>query len=145
MNIVEKLFALRAVPPFDRLHDAEAALIAEAASTRQFAPGETLCGPHKPLQRLHIVIDGEVVCEKGTGESFSVSAPALIGLRSLLFDSPSSEVIRASTTHNDATASRGTNCLVLTKGNLYTILNECPALAVGLLELCQEEASHLLL
>ena len=53
VEVLERLFVLRATPPFQRLDDSELLLIAQHARPRAYAPGRTLAitGPwgHAPL------------------------------------------------------------------------------------------------
>ena len=121
MTIAEKLFALKSTPPFDRLPDSELALIAEAARHRRYAPGETVCSPSKPLRRLHVVVQGSIEGTQGA------RAPQVFGVGAVLFDLPVTEPWRA-------VSPAGTDCLLIPRGNFFTMIHECTSLAAGFLE-----------
>ena len=60
MNVIERVFALRVTPPFDRLYDSEIAQIAKAASIREFAAGESVA----TADRQAALIDDAAVGKK---------------------------------------------------------------------------------
>lgn len=119
MTISDKIFALKAVPPFDRLRDSELALIAEASQVRRYGAGEIVCSPEKALLKLHIVVEGAV---RHTGGG---AGPSVFDLGALLFDTPIGHALEA--------APGGAACLLVNKGNFYTMINECPNLVAGFL------------
>ncbi len=120
-SLLEKLFALRAVSPFDRLAPAELALIAEIAEPRAYAPGETIHADGDRLLRLVAVVGGRVLTSDGT------SAGTLLGAASL--------VRNALAPHLVADPIAGARVLRLERGPFFTLLRECPAFTLGLLEL----------
>jgi len=121
MRITEKIFALKRTKPFDRLRDSELTLIAEIARERRYAPGETLISSEKPLQNLYVVVQGSILRSDGN------KMPNVFGIESLLFDIPVIDALE--TSHED-----GALCLLIAKGHFFTIINECPGLAIGFLE-----------
>ena len=123
MTISEKIFALKSVPPFDVLRDAEVVLIAQEAKVKRFEPGEFVSSPDKPIRRLHVVTDGEVkMADSG------VVLP-IFGVKPLLFNQNATESLRA--------GDDGATCLTIKRGNFFTIANECPSLIVGFVELAE--------
>ena len=122
MTIAERILALKTTPPFDRLRDSELALIGEVARVRRYAADEIVCAPHKPLQRLHVVVEGTV------RDSAGEAVPAVFGVGALLYELAVADTLVAAPPD-------GAVCLLINKGNLYTTLHECPALVVGLLEM----------
>ncbi|HBN08100.1 MAG TPA: Crp/Fnr family transcriptional regulator [Cyanobacteria bacterium UBA8530] len=117
MTLTEKAFALRAVPPFDRLNDSELALVAEATKFRLFAPGERIASADGVLQKLYVRISGAVF---SGNEHF----PAVFGAPSLLFGhSLERDLIACPET--------GASCLLISKGHFFTLIYECPCLMVG--------------
>src|SRR5262245_59391876 len=88
-TITEKLFALRATPPFDRLRDAELALLASVARVRHYAPGEPIGAVGEPLRRLHVVAAGRIQ-DRGGRE-----IPPVLGVSALLFHRPLEETLSA--------------------------------------------------
>ena len=121
MTRIEKILALRNTPLFERLRDMELGLIAEIAAEKKYAPGELLISRRKPLQRLYVVVQGSVRCADDR------AMPTVIGVESLLFDIPVAESLKAS-------GETGAVCLLISKAHFFTIVNECPALVIGLLE-----------
>ena len=118
-SVTERLLALKTIAPFDRLADAELALIASAARARAFAPGETLLAAGKPAPYLFVVVEGEAREEGGA------PVPPVLGADSLLFQSPLERTIRA--------GEAGAVCLLLGRAHFFTTVYECPALVIGLL------------
>jgi signal-transduction protein with cAMP-binding, CBS, and nucleotidyltransferase domain len=121
MTIAEKLFALKSTPPFDRLRDSELALIAEVARYRRYASGEIICSPSRPLRRLHLVVNGGIRSTQGA------TAPRVFGVAAVLFD-------RAVPDSWRAVAPEGADCLLIQKGNFFTMIHECTSLAAGFLD-----------
>ena len=126
MNITDKLFALRATPPFDALRDSEQILIAQVCRERSYGPGEAIFWEGQVLHRLCIVVMGRVEYEDGR------EAARLLGLPSLIAEKPAE-------TTAVAAKPRGATLLFIEKGHFFTILNECPSIAVGLLETSHDE------
>lgn len=113
MTIVEKLFALKQYPLFRILTDSELILIAELAVARSFAAGARIAGEKTVLNRLIIVGGGGVVREE-TGEAeFPV-----IGIECLAGGDPVTGALVA--------GPDGAECLMISKGHFFTIINECP-------------------
>jgi len=122
MTIIEKIFALKKLNPFNLLKDSELSIIAEVAEERRYAPGEIVISEGKILQKLYIVIDGQIL-----KENEQKSIPAVFGTESLLFDIPISDILRAS-------SSKGAVCLNITKRHFFTTIYECPELLLSFLE-----------
>ena len=120
-SLLEKLFALRSVSPFDRLAPAELALIAEIAEPRAYAPGEIVHTGGDRLLRLVAVVDGRVLTEDDT------SAGTLLGAASLVRNALAPRLV--------ADPIAGARVLRLERGPFFTLLRECPAFTLGLLEL----------
>lgn len=121
MTLVERLFAIRSMSPFDRLTDEEIALIAEAALERKYEPGRKVASSGKSMKALFITVKGSLVDSKGRRLPAVFSPSALISGRTLTAD-----VL--------ASSEEGAVCLLLNKGYFFTVLYECPALAVGFIE-----------
>ena len=121
MTLAEKVLALRGIPPFDRLGDNELLLVARAFGVRHYRAGQAVSVDDLPLERLHVVLDGALVRPGGEPTGTVVGAAALLLGRPL-------ENLSAST-------EKGATCLVLSRSNLYTTVNECPALLLGLRDL----------
>lgn len=119
MNVIERVFALRVTPPFDRLYDSEIAQIARAARVQELAAGESLASADRPLRYLVIVTKGRI--DLG-GEP----APAVFGQESLLLGTPLGV---------DAVAGPGgATCLLLLRTHFLTVFQECPWILMELME-----------
>ncbi len=118
LSIPERLFTLRRIAPFDRLRDTEVALVADVARGRVWSPGELIASPAKPVTRLHVVAKGSILDPRGN------AAPAVFGAEALLFDTPLVGEYRA--------GPQWVSCLVIGKGNFFTMINECPGFLVDL-------------
>jgi signal-transduction protein with cAMP-binding, CBS, and nucleotidyltransferase domain len=128
MTIIEKIFTLKKLHPFDQLRDSELSVIAQVAEERRYAPGEIVSSEGKILRRLYIVIDGQILKEEE-----QKSIPVVFGVESLLFDIPISDVLRAS-------SSEGAICLTIAKRHFFTIIHECPEVLLGFLETSEYSA-----
>lgn len=120
-TLVQKLFALRAVRPFDRLEANEAVLIARVARPRAYAPGAAVHPGGLPLTRLLVVTGGAL--RDGLGGAVG----PIVGVRSLLHDAASPPL----TADPDA----GAQLLEISRRHFYTLARECPAFVIGLIEL----------
>jgi signal-transduction protein with cAMP-binding, CBS, and nucleotidyltransferase domain len=120
-SLIEKLFALRQVQPFDRLPPDELALLAEVARPRSYAPGEVIHPGEAPLTRLLVVVGGRAVDAAG------VAAGPIAGLASLVANLPAPRLAA------DPTA--GVRLLDISKRHFFTLARECPEFVLGLIEL----------
>lgn len=119
MSIIDRLFALRASPPFDQLRSSELVLIAAAVKEREYAPGDLIAPAGRPLRYLFVQIRGSIVDDDG------VPLPSVFGAASLLFGTPVRTALHA--------GDEGSTCLVVSRANFHTIMNECPVLLMGLM------------
>lgn len=122
LTVIERFFKLRDVAPFDRLYDSELSLIAGAAVQRTYAPGHVIVSSGKLLKALFIVVDGCLEDSEGR------RLPQVFSPEFLLMGIPAEGDIKAS-------AEQGATCLLISKGHFFTMLYECPALALGFSEL----------
>jgi signal-transduction protein with cAMP-binding, CBS, and nucleotidyltransferase domain len=120
-SLIEKLFALRQVQPFDRLPPDELALLAEVARPRSYAPGEVIHPGEVPLTRLLVVVGGRAVDAAGVG------AGPIAGLASLVNNLPAPRLA--------ADPGAGVRLLDISKRHFFTLARECPEFVLGLIEL----------
>ena len=66
MNMIDRLFALRASQPFAELRDTELVLIASAARPKSYQPGEVIGLAGRPLRHLYVVVKGGAVFSDDT-------------------------------------------------------------------------------
>ncbi len=118
MSAVDRIFELGRISPFDQLRHAERVLIAAAATERTYAPGEVIGRPGRPLRHLYVCVDGSL-------EADGTTLPSIFGTGSLLFGRPLERPVCA--------GGAGASCILIRRAHFHTIVNECPALIVGLL------------
>jgi len=116
-EVIERLFALRATPPFHRLDGTELLLIAQHARPRAYAPGRTVIAAGTIAEALFIRIGGGV--RLGDAEALPVfdAAGLLFGL---------------ATPSDFVAGPEGLEALVIAKPHVFTIALECPEFVVGL-------------
>lgn len=116
MNPEERARRLALVPPFDRLDPDEVATLAGVATARSYGPGEVIAAAGRPVGRITVVLEGSA---KEDPEKVLGLLPALVG-------SSQTETLHAS--------AEGATCLHIRRGQLYTIVFECPEILAWLLE-----------
>lgn len=119
-EVVQRLFALRAVGPFQRLEDAELLLIARHARARTFAPGKLVIPADAVADALFVAIAGAAVAD-------GKPAPAVFDAPGLLFG--------LATRADHVAGPEGLEALVIAKPHVFTIARECPEFVVGLRDL----------
>lgn len=125
VEVVQRLFALRGVGPFQRLEDTELLLIARHARPRRFEAGKLVLPAGLVADALFVVIEGGV-------EVGGVAGPVVFDAPGLLF---------GMATGADYTAGpEGLEALVIAKPHVFTIARECPEFVVGLRDLAERAA-----
>ena len=119
-EVVQRLFALRAVGPFQRLEDTELLLIARHARPRNFEPGKVVLPAGVVAEALYVIIEGGAVVE-------GRAAPVVFDAPGLLFG--------LATAAEHAAGPEGLEALVIAKPHVFTIARECPEFVVGLRDL----------
>lgn len=114
---VERMLALAAISPFDRLKESELLLVAQQTHSRCFAAGETIVAAGHLAEAMIVVISGQA-------ESAGPKLAPIIGAPSILFGLPVAHDIRA--------GQPGVEALCLAKPHLFTLARECPDFIVGL-------------
>jgi hypothetical protein len=120
VSFAHRLLYLRAQPPFDGLSEAEIVAVADAASTRQFAPGEVVAPEGRPLASLHVVAQGAVLSAHD-----HAPLPPVFGAISLLNREPIAGPLVAGPV--------GAEVIFLARPHFFTLVTECPWLLVDLL------------
>jgi len=124
-EVVQRLFALRAVGPFQRLEDTELLLIARHARPRAFAAG-------KVVVPAGVVAEALFVVTQGGAEVDGAPAPAVFDAPGLLFG------LAAGADH--VAGPDGLHALIIAKPHVFTIARECPEFVVGLRDLAERAA-----
>lgn len=119
-EVVRRLFALRAVGPFQRLEDAELLLIARHARSRTFASGRLVIPAGTVADALFVAVAGAALAD-------GKPAPAVFDAPGLLFG--------LATPSDHFAGPEGLEALVIAKPHVFTIARECPEFVVGLRDL----------
>lgn len=122
-EVVQRLFALRAAGPFQRLEDAELLLIASHARPRTFAPGKLVIPGGTTAEALFVVTGGDA-------HVGGVKAPVVFDAPGLLFG--------LAVPADYLAGEGGLDVLLIAKPHVFTIARECPEFVVGLRELAEQ-------
>ncbi len=120
-TLLEKIFALRGIPPFDRLLPAELTLLAAVATARAYAPGEVIHPGGAPIPRVLAVVAGRAQDEAGN------TCGPLLGTTSLLRYADGPRLL--------ADPVAGARVIRFERSHFFTLVRECPTFTLGLLEL----------
>ena len=120
VDVVQRLFALRAVGPFQRLEDSELLLIAQHARPRTFPAGKVVLPFGAVADALFVPVEGAALID-------GAAAPAVFDAPGLLFGLAA----RA----DYVAGPDGLNVLMIAKPHVFTIARECPEFVVGLRDL----------
>ena len=123
---VDRLFALRGRPPFDRVGLSELAAIAARMAERHYPAGTPLVLAGSPVDDLLVVVYGEALRADGR------PAPAVLGLPGLLFGLRPDAAVLA--------GPEGATALALGREHLFTVIGACPELLAGVLAMADGEA-----
>ena len=124
VDIIDRMIALAAVAPFDRLTERELLMVAQHVRPRHFEAGAMLIEQGHVADMLYVAIGGSALAGTGAGAE---RAPALFDAPSLLFTLPAAHDYRAGPDGFDA--------LCLARPYIFTIARECPDFIVGLIDI----------
>jgi hypothetical protein len=122
VDVVERLFALRGVGPFQRLEDTELLLIARHARLRSFPPGKLVTPKGAAPDALFVTVAGGALAD-------GAPAPVVFDAPGLLFG--------LATAADHLAGPEGLEALVIAKPHVFTIARECPEFVVGLRDLAE--------
>jgi signal-transduction protein with cAMP-binding, CBS, and nucleotidyltransferase domain len=120
-SLLEKVFSLRRVRPFDRLPADELALLAEVARARSYGPGEAIHSGEMHLSRLLVIAAGRAVTPDGT------DVGPIAGVASLVKQALAPPIL--------ADPVAGACVLAIDRTHFFTLARECPEFVLGLIEL----------
>lgn len=120
VDIIDRMTALAAVAPFDRLTERELLMVAQHVRPRHFEAGAMLIEQGHVADMLYVAVDGSALAG-------AERAPALFDAPSLLFTLPAAHDYRAGPDGFDA--------LCLARPYIFTIARECPDFIVGLIDI----------
>ena len=124
-QVVQRLFALRGVGPFQRLEDTELLLIARHARVRSVAAGKLVTPKGVAPDALFVIVAGGAVAD-------GAPAPVVFDAPGLLFG--------LATAADHLAGPEGLEALVIAKPHVFTIARECPEFVVGLRDLAERSA-----
>lgn len=116
MNREEMILELQSIAPFDRLEADEIATLSEVAHARSFLAGELIFRRGRPVTGVSIVLKGSV----------RNGPERVLGLVSALYGLPAPADVVAGVS--------GAFCWQIRRGQLFTIVHECPEILAWLLE-----------
>ena len=125
VDVIQRLFALLAVGPFQRLEDSELLLIAQHARPRAFPAGKVVLPIGAVADALFVPVEGGALID-------GAPAPAVFDAPGLLFGLAA----RA----DYVAGPDGLRTLVIAKPHVFTIARECPEFVVGLRDLADRAA-----
>lgn len=126
LTLIDKAFLLKRTPLFSALDLDLLLTIADKLGYVLFDPGDYIFVVEEEANRMYFIVKGqvkiqsankEVICTLGNGDFF--------GEESLFNNKPRAYA---------AFTSVETKVLTLSRTNLYTIISECPSVAVGFLQ-----------
>lgn len=125
-SVIERVFALRGVQPFDRLPPDELALLAEVAKEKDYPPGAVIHYGDTPLVRLLVLAGGRMLDAQGA------AAGPIVGAASLLRNVHGPALT--------ADPAGGARLIEINKRHFFTLARECPEFVLGLIELGEHGA-----
>ncbi len=124
MTLIQKIFTLKSIEPFDTLYNEELVLTADILKVKYYKAGDTIYTVDSLLSNLYIIVKGEVKYDDGH------IIKDYFGLGTLVHDRPIKSNIIAST---------DVSFLLLSQEHLLTLLYESPHLMIGFLKSQKEE------
>ena len=121
MTLTERLYTMKQLPLLSGLGETELFLLAEVSRWRTFAPGKVLHDAGENVSRLYLTLSGQAEREDGT------PVAGVFDVVSLLYGQPIAQSLRVSKT-------APLECLCLSKGHFFTLINECPGVLLNLLK-----------
>ena len=134
LTLIDKAFLLKRTPPFSSLNLDLLLAIADKLVPLLFEDKDVIFDSGEEANRMYFIASGKIKVEdeKSAAEQF-LETGNFFGEESLFNNQP-----RKYTT----TAVDKTQLLALTRTNLYTIISECPSVAVGFLQVYTSSFSH---
>ena len=134
LTLIDKAFLLKRTPPFNGLNLDLLLAIADKLVPLLFDEKDDRFVIGEEANRMYFIADGKIKIEdhQSHPEQF-LETGNFFGEESLFNNQPRKY---------SATAVEKTQLLALTRTNLYTIISECPSVAVGFLQVYTSSFSH---
>ncbi|CAA6806413.1 MAG: Unknown protein [uncultured Sulfurovum sp.] len=126
MTLMEKIFILRSIKPFNRLNDREIIIVANIIESRDYQKGEVIYDNQSFLNQLYIIAKGKV-----KQDNTPIKKP-YFGL----------EVLMNKTIKNNIVALEESTIFSLSQEHILTLIYESPHLMMGFLQSEEEDRSE---
>lgn len=125
-TLIDKAFLLKRTPLFGMLDFDLLLVVSDKLGTMEVESGETIFANNDPATRMYFIVKGAVEISDGHQKPLALlRSPEFFGDEALLSDKS-----RGYT----AVSKTSSLLLSLSKTNLFTIISECPQVAIGLLQ-----------
>lgn len=126
LTLIDKAFLLKRTAPFSALDLDLLLTIADKLSLVLFVPGDYIFNVEEEANRMYFIVKGEVRIEGAQKEHlYTFGSGDFFGEESLFNNKARGYA---------AFAPIETHVLTLSRTNLYTIISECPSVALGFLQ-----------
>lgn len=127
LTLIDKAFLLKRTAPFGALDLDLLLTIADKLGLVMFSPGDYIFVIEEEANRMYFIVKGQVQVQ-GVNKSYlhTLENGDFFGEESLFNNKPRSYA---------AFTPVETHVLTLSRTNLYTIISECPSVAVGFLQI----------
>jgi len=121
MTLIEKIFALKSISPFNRLEYSELILTANITKIKKYNAGDIIQPKELYVYSIFIIIDGEV-----TNIDTQSKNSKIFGIKEILEDK---------TFKDDIVAKTPVKIMTISKSHFFTLIYECPNILLELLNL----------
>lgn len=126
LTLIDKAFLLKRTPPFNGLNLDLLLTIADKLGLVRFDPNDYVFMLEEEANRMYFIVKGQVDLLGANGEFLhALGSGDFFGEESLFNNKPRGYA---------AFTPIETHILTLSRSNLYTIISECPSVAVGFLQ-----------
>ncbi|UMB83207.1 cyclic nucleotide-binding domain-containing protein [Chlamydia psittaci] len=127
MNLIDRAFLLKKNPIFNSLDMDILLAISDKTEIMIFKPGVKIFSIEEPSFSLYIIVEGYVkITDNSSSLSVTISSQECFGEESLFSNKPR---------EYNAEAITQVRTLTLSRGQFLSIVEECPSVALSLLEL----------
>jgi len=127
LTLIDKAFLLKRTLPFSSLDLDLLLTVADKLSLVVFDPGDYIFVAEEEANRMYFIVKGQVVLQNGENQPLhTLGTGDFFGDEALFNNKPRCY---------GAFTPEKTQVLTLSRTNLYTIISECPSVAVGFLRI----------
>lgn len=126
LTLIDRAFLLKKTPLFSALDLDLVLAIADKWQVMSFDPDTTIFGINEEAYRLYFIVQGTVEVRSSESKIITLLKPEeFFGEEALFSDKPRAY---------EAISKTEAVLLALSRTNLFTVISECPSVAVGLLQ-----------